>query len=111
MWLRDLAIDQGIIKTDVGCVSRGVGKINARQPSPVDRPQTHGTGLTRGINLAAFKIENAKLLAALANGEHFRVRSRIIRRSHLVHAFANNYVAFHHRRTEGPTASPKDVVD
>src|SRR5580698_6300692 len=110
MGLGEFAIDQRIVKSDPGGICVGVGKINAGEACPINCPQTHGTRLTRGVDLAAFQIENAKLPAGFANGKHFRVRGRIIGGSDLVRGFGNNSAVSYDDRTEGSATSGEDVV-
>src|ERR1700730_15226177 len=111
MRLGNLAVNQGIVKTDLGRVGRRIGEINARKPGPVDRPQAHGTWLTRGVNLAAFQVESTKFLARIANRKYFRVSRGIIRRSDLIRALANNVSVFNHDGAERPTAPRADVIN
>jgi hypothetical protein len=47
-------------------------------------------------------MESLEPLAGVANSRHFSVRSRIIRRSHVIPASPENFAASHHHGTERP---------
>jgi hypothetical protein len=105
------AIDQRVVKADLRGIGIGVGEINAGEPGPVDGSQAHGTRLAGSVDLAAFKIEDAKFLAGIANGADFGMRGGIVGGSNLIRAFGNNRAVFHNDRAEGATASRVDVID
>src|SRR5271166_4998685 len=111
MRLRDFAVDQRVVKADLRGIGIGVAEINAGEPSPVDCSQTHGTRLAGSVDLAAFKVEDAKFLAGVADGADFGMRRGIVGGSYLIRALSDNRAVFHDDRTEGATASRVDVID
>src|ERR1700722_811277 len=110
MRVRDFVIDQRIVESDLGRVGIGIAKINAGEASPIDCPQTHGTGLTGGVNLAGFEIKDAEYLACFAYSDNFRVCGRIVRGSDLVCSLRDNRAVLHHDRTEGTAVSGENVL-
>ena len=98
--LLQLAINKRIIKTRLRCILRRTSKINPRKPRPINRPQTHRTRLTRSVNLAILQFERPKLLASPPYRDHLGVRSRVIRRSHLIRALGNDLPTPHNHRTK-----------
>src|SRR5438270_8094405 len=47
VWERDLPVDEGIVEPRSGRILVCGGEKDALRPRPVDRSQTHGTGLAR----------------------------------------------------------------
>src|SRR5208337_3132256 len=111
MRLRDFAVDQRVVKADLRGISIGVAEINAGEPGPVDRSQAHGTRLAGSVDLAAFKVEDAKFLAGVANGADFGMRRGIVGGSYLICAFGYDCAVFHDDRAEWATASRVDIID
>src|SRR5262252_10944054 len=50
--LRELPIDERIVKPDPRSVSREIAEINPAQSCPVDSAETHRAGFTRRVDLA-----------------------------------------------------------
>src|SRR5207248_1805658 len=56
--LSNFAVDDGIVEPDHGSVRGEISEVHARQTSPINCAQAHGTRLARGINLALLQFEN-----------------------------------------------------
>jgi len=103
--LLDFRIDRGIIEADFRGVRGEIAKINPVNPSPVDCAQAHRAGFAGSVEVAAFKLEDSKFPAGLADGQHFSVRRGIVGRCNLIRGFRYDGAIFNYDRAEW-TAAP-----
>src|SRR5713226_6642806 len=76
---------------------------------PVNRADAHRARLARGIEIAAAELKISENAAGLANGHHFRMRGRIVRKRHAVRAFGKDAFFLDSQGSEGPAASRADI--
>ena len=103
MGLSQLTVNERIIKTDPCCVFRGVRKVHAGKPCPINRAKAHGAGLARRVKFAFVQLEGAEFRARQADGKHLRVRGRVVGGSNLIRSFPEDLAVSHNHRAKGTT--------
>src|SRR5450631_2185512 len=87
----DLAVNEGVVKTEFCGVGGGVGEKNANGPGPVDGAEAHRARLTARIHFAAGEFEGAELFACGADSHYFGVSGGIILDGNGVNTLGNNF--------------------
>ena len=99
-----MLVNKIVVEADSGGVLSGRSKINAIEPRPVDRGETHRAGLATGVENAAAQLEAFQIAAGVADRGDFGVRGGIEKTRHLVPAAANNFAVAHNDRAERSAA-------
>src|SRR5437016_2378117 len=102
---RDLLVDEIVVEADAGGVAPSTGVINSVEPRPVNRGETHRTGLTARVEDAAAQIETLQCATGIANRRHFRVRGRIEQARHLIASAADDLATGNDYRAERAAAT------
>src|SRR6185437_579971 len=103
-----LFIEERVIKSRSSSIRCRIAVEDGVAARPVERGQAHGAGLATGVNGAAGELKAVQRLARRADRSHFRMRRRIIHRSHLIGASGDNLAVTHHHAAEWSPAT-RDV--
>jgi hypothetical protein len=97
-------------------IEAGAGRISGRgciedppRASPIDCAETHGTRLTRGVEIAAGELKIGEGTAGISNGNDFGMRGGIVGASDAVRAFSDDSAILDNDRSERATASRPDI--
>lgn len=86
----NLFIDKVVIEANLGGIFAIVAIVDTVETGPIDRTQTHGTGLARGVDFAAFKVVGVQLTGCLTDTVHFGMSRRVIVDRHCVRCLSND---------------------
>src|ERR1043166_3203687 len=101
---RNLLVNEIIVESDRGRIHSGRRKINAVEPGPVNRRETHRTGLATREENAAAQLETLQRTAGIADRRHLRVRGRIEQMRNLVRTAPDDFSIGDHDRAERSAA-------
>ena len=104
-------VDERIIETDFGRVTRGISEIHVRETTPVDGTEAHGAGFARGVQFAIQQLKIAQFAAGLPDRHYFRVSRGIIRKGHTICSLAHNRCVFDNDRPKWSTTAALNGFD
>ena len=97
---RQFAVDKGIVEACRRRIVLRGGIEEAAQPCPVNRAQTHGARLARGVDVAAREVKSVQLRRCGTDGLHLGVRRGVVVGCHAIHALGNHLAAARNHRSE-----------
>src|SRR2546430_139183 len=100
----DLLVNKIVVEADPGGVLPSGGKINAIEPRPINRGETHRTGLATGVEDATAQIEALQGAAGVADRGDLRVGGWIERQRDLIAAAADRLTVHNDDRAERTAA-------
>jgi hypothetical protein len=101
-------VEVHIRKTEGGGVLAPEGEVNLGNPGPMDRAQTHGTGLTGGVENTAIQMGRPERSAGITNGHNLGVRRRVTLPEHLVRPLTDNMAIPHDDTPKRPAEGRMD---
>jgi len=107
----DFPVNERVIETDLGRVTRGVSEIHVREATPVDGTEAHGAGFARSVQFAIHQLKIAQFTAGLPDRYHFRMSRGIVRKGHTICALAYNRCVLNHDRPKWSTTAALNGID
>ena len=86
----DFAIDEVIVKADVGSVGTRIGIIDLVEMRPIDGTETHRARLTRTIDFTAREIKGLEFVTRLTDGIDLGMSRRVMVFCHTVTGFGDD---------------------